>query len=45
MGFPGLLLPNSDVVGAWDILCPTLITFSFPSNPCYIFHIFHISAL
>lgn len=42
MGFPGLLLPSSDAVGACDILCPTLITFSFSSSPAtyFIFFIF-----
>lgn len=42
MGFPGLLLPSSDAVGACDILCPALITFSFSSSPAtyFIFFIF-----
>lgn len=42
MGFPGLLLPSSDAVGACGILSPTLITFSFSSNPAayFIFFIF-----
>lgn len=42
MGFPGLLLPSSDAVGACGILCPALITFSFLSSPAtyYIFFIF-----
>lgn len=42
MGFPGLLLPSSDAVGACGILSPTLVTFSFSSNPAawFIFFIF-----
>lgn len=42
MGFPGLLLPSSDAVGACGIPCPTLITFSFLSSPAtyFIFFIF-----
>jgi len=42
MGFPGLLLPSSDAVGACGILCPTLITFSFLSSHAiyFIFFIF-----